>query len=312
MINKSLTKTVTIITLNIIFVYLIAKWLWLHVEYRDLINEAALLDRTSIVLTVLLVVVLNFFYGFRMALLLNIRLIPSIQIVILGFGFNSFFPFRLGEMVKIFFAKLFFRVDLSKTAVATVIEKGMDLVVVASLAFVFLFWNLKSLVLILLCMVALIIIVFIIQYRGFSLYIFDNKFVNSILQLIKMTFEKNKARLILLFTVIIWVLTCFVFFLFFNSNIVGDESFGIFDGITLLVFTTLSVAIPSMPASIGLFESGIVYYLMQHFHFLAEKAVAYALIFHLITIFPQIVMTVIILLLNANYSRKSGASLSVS
>ncbi len=265
----------SIILINIALSIFIARWLWLHVDFNLIINESMNLDRSSIILSVILGMLLYLFYGLRMALLLDIKLMSSTQIVIMGFGLNAFLPFRLGDVLKIFFAKQFFKIDLTKTSFATVIEKGMDLTVIGVLALIFIFGNTKYYVVLLFTL--LIIVALYISLKSTSIFKVRNQFVKYFISIMQSMLAKN---------------------MFYGST------FTFLDAITLLIFTTVSLSIPSMPASIGLFESGIVYYLTHHFHFLVEKAVAFALIFHLIMVLPQILFTVFILLINILNSEK--------
>jgi len=136
-----------------------------------------------------------------------------------------------------------------------------------------------------------------------------NHYINESIAVIKLILSKNKRKAIICCTLGIWVLTLLVFYIFFNGNIKGDVPFTILEAIILLIYTTLSLAIPSMPAGIGLFESGIVYYLTYHFHLSAEKAVTYAFIYHLIIVIPQVIFTGVILFINIVKSPKLRSAL---
>ncbi len=287
---------------NIILGILIVRWLWSHVDFNLIINESMSLDRSSIVLSVMLGMLLYLFYGLRMALLLDIKLMFSTQIVIMGFGLNACLPVRLGDVFKIFLTKQFFKIDLTKTSFATIIEKSLDLTVISFLALTFVFGNTKSYMG--LSLLILVIVALYMNFKNTSIFKIRNQFLKYFISVIQLMLAKNKHKSILFCTVGIWGLTWLVFYIFFNMNMISGHTFTVLDAITLLIFTTLSLSIPSMPASIGLFESGIVYYLTQHFHFLAEKAVAYALVFHLLMVLPQIIFTVIILLINIFNSEK--------
>lgn len=304
MINKRLVKIATIVLINFIIGFFIAKWVWVYVDFNLIIDESMSLDQTSLIISMFLGMFLYLLYGLRMALLLDINLLVSTQIVIMGFGLNAFLPFRLGDILKIIISKQFFKVDLTKTSFATVIEKGLDLTIIGSLALIFLFDIVKYSIPFFL--ISLVIWVLYIMVKSKLIPKINNKFVNKCISLIQVMLLQNKRKSIIFSTISIWVVTCIVFYVFFNFNIT-DGSFNYLDAIALLIFTTLSLSIPSMPAGIGIFESGIVFYLINHFHFTPEKAVAYAMIFHLLMILPQIVLTVIILFSNIIRSEKLGA-----
>lgn len=304
MINKQLIKIAGIALLNIILVVFIIRWLLLNVDFKLIINESMSLEKTSVITSVLIGMLLYLFYGLRMALLLDTRVATSTQIVILGFGLNAFLPFRLGDVLKIVIAKQFFKIDLTKTSFATILEKVLDLIVISCLTLIFIVGNTKY-------YAALILILggvtLYIGIKSNSIFNIKNILVNKFLSIMKLMLAKDKHKAIIFCTVSIWSLTCLVFYIFFSMNMSAGSVFTVFDAITLLIFTTLSLSIPSMPASIGIFESGIVYYLTHHFHFIAEKAVAYAILFHLMMIIPQIIFTVIILIINTISSERLGA-----
>lgn len=296
MISKRFVKIAGIIILNIILIGFLSRWLMLHVDFNLLMTEATQLNQTSIVVSVLLGISLYIFYGLRMALLLDIKLVPSTQIVIMGFGLNACLPFRLGDVFKIIFTRQFFKVDLTKSSFATVIEKALDLSIICLLALVFIFGNLKYYFAVLAGFLMLLVLVIFLKNNVISNL--KNHLLKSVLSIVQLMLAKNKLKAVVFCTVGIWGLTCLIFYLFFNQNMLPGQNFSFLDAITILIFTTFSLAIPSMPASIGLFESGIVFYLTQHFYFSAEKAVAYALIFHLIMIIPQVIFTILILFAN--------------
>jgi uncharacterized membrane protein YbhN (UPF0104 family) len=297
MLNKRLRKLISIISFNVIFIAVVAQWIMLHVDMDLILTEAMQLNQNSITLSLILGILLYFFYGLRLALFLDLKLSTSTQIVVMGFGLNAFLPFRLGDVLKILFAKQFFKVDLTKTSFATIIEKGLDLAAIGCLALIFMFGKITYNVILL---IAFAILVFPIIYFSSKRYLIskvEHFPLKNLLLTIQIMLAKKKHRTLVISTVAIWVLTSLIFYFFFNMNSTGD-SFTLIDAITLLIITTLSLSIPSMPASIGLFESGIVFLLTQKFHFIPEKAIAYALIFHLIMVLPQVVFTIIILVFN--------------
>lgn len=308
MTNKRSKKIAGIILVNITMAFLISRWLILHVDFNLIINESMNLDKSSIIWSMLLGISLYLFYGLRMALLLDINLKASTQIVIMGFGLNAFLPFRLGDVLKVVISKQFFKIDLSKTTIATFIEKGLDLSVISGLALIFIFGNFTYYIAIVLFFGVLTALY--IKLKGRSILKNHHFFVNKFIKLVQLMLAKNKLKFLIFSTICIWSITWLAFYTFFNMNMLSGDTFTVFDAICLLIFTTFSLCIPSMPASIGIFESGIVLYLINNFHFVAEKAVAYAIIFHLIIVLPQIIFTAAILLINVLRSLKLRTALN--
>ena len=70
----------------------------------------------------------------------------------------------------------------------------------------------------------------------------------------------------------------------------GQALFAPEDAVLLMLIITLSIAIPSAPAALGLFEAGIVAYLTQHNGIGNELALAAAVVFHVAVAFPQVLL----------------------
>lgn len=299
-------KILAISLVNIIFFVLAIKWLRLNINLNLVSYEMSRLNFWSIAISGSIGILLYLFYGIRMALLLDINVLPSSQIVVLGFGFNAILPFRFGELLKFIFAKQFFKINFTKIAFASVVEKLFDIMILASLGAIFL--SHRSSHFFLLGFVLLLLIIFfclkpfVIKFTVVS-RLFSDELAKSFSKIITI----NKLPELFLTTVIIWLFTCSIFFIFFNMNL-EFKSFVWVDAINLLLLTTLSLAIPSLPASVGLFESGIVYYLTTKFHINPNEAVAYSVVYHLIMVLPQIILSLGILLVNFRRIQKVGVT----
>lgn len=300
MLKAQYLKAAVILLFNVMFIILASRWFILHVDFKSILNEFYTIDQHSIYRALILGVVLYLFYGFRLALLLDLELLKGIQIVVMGFGLNALFPFRLGDLFKILFSKQFFKVDLTQSSFATVIEKGFDLIIIGSIALFFVAGGIKTFAITVIS-IGLIYLIYILLNSGAISQIPQIKIfkINQIIVKCSAILSKSKLKGLIASTLAIWVLTGYLFFTFFDLNIGSSEHFGVYDALALMVMTTLSLSIPSMPASLGVFESGIVYYLSNTFHFTPEKAVSYALIFHLVMIIPQVITTLFILLINS-------------
>jgi hypothetical protein len=98
--------------------------------------------------------------------------------------------------------------------------------------------------------------------------------------------------------------------MFFSTNL-SPVPLSISGAIFLLFTTALSFAIPYTFAGIGIFETAVVYYLINYLHIIPTKALALALVFHFATVLPQLVLlTVVALLHRARWSQVFNKKIS--
>ena len=96
-------------------------------------------------------------------------------------------------------------------------------------------------------------------------------------------------------SVAIWLCLFSLYYLFFSLNL-PSAHLSPNQTVCLLFMMTLSFAIPYSLGGIGIYETGIVYYLIKYLHVLPTKVLAFALIFHAATAIPQIIVMVSIFL----------------
>jgi uncharacterized protein (TIRG00374 family) len=117
---------------------------------------------------------------------------------------------------------------------------------------------------------------------------FYKKYVQQFLRGSKDILTKKNILGVGVYTLLIWVFTVMIFFIFFKQSLDSIE-FSLFDAVCLTLCTTLSLAVSTLPSSIGLFEAGVVYYLNEIKGVDQNTALALALVFHLLILLPQLV-----------------------
>lgn len=233
--------------------------------------------------------------------------------IAIGSMSNNLLPFRLAELVRVFY--LSWKSGVKKAVVfgTIVIERTIDIftLLLALLSLSLLFydeqWIRESCWIIALGFITLSLVILIIikhRERAFSIIerIFSNKyqnFKNGILSLYNNFTEglnvipgKKQFFMILLFSWSEWIaaLICTKFFL---------SGFGLvipWKGLLLLVVANnVSSAIPSAPSSIGVFEFFIKYSLVRAFSIDPDTALSFALVLHFVMVAPISIIGIVFL-----------------
>jgi hypothetical protein len=264
------------------------------------------------IVTVAINISVMVFYGLRMSLFLDLPFKKSFGIIMLGYGFNALLPFRLGEAAKIFYANRIYFVSATKLVRALFLEHLFDLTVVLFLGFMAIYFKqeiIKSGIIYLLAGIVLTLFLIMISFKEVFLKSPWGERLNRInifrrlSNVFDINMERKKLFSIAFCTIIIWFFNLsgiyYSFNLFFN-----DIQFSIINAVVLLIIMSLAIAMPSAPAGVGLYEAGIVAYLVYAFNISNERALASAFFFHLLVTIPQIIGTIILLLKNRMTGRK--------
>lgn len=287
------------LAINVLFFYLAGTWVYHNINLTLVMHDISHINKLSIGILAILSIVLIVPYTFRMAKLLDNDIPTCFKIIAMGFGFNSLLPFRIGDVVKIYFTKRFYKINIAKITYASVIEKLFDVALIAALGALFMLQTIHGNIVINVAIIttAAFTGIYLIQkYRHFILKIklIPQHISEHILNTMDEVLNSKKFNYLVGNTIAIWLYTAFVMYTFFGINL-GLAHFHVIDALCIIVIITFALSVPSTPASIGIFESGIVFYLTTQMHIAADKAVAYALILHLGVMLPQILVSLLIL-----------------
>lgn len=282
---------------------------WNNFDQSRFINQLFLIPHSLMITIVAINFCIIFFYGLRLMFLLETDYKASIAIASVGYAANNILPFRLGEVFRVYFANKKYGIPTTQTLVAMIFERVVDLFSISCLSFIIILlsaWVLpiatNSLYLILIG--PAIFLVFALIYPSQVKQILCRILPTSLIQRVIQSFYVEFMRIasyqrlagFSIYTLLIWVFTVMVFYIYFKGTL-PLEKFTILDAISLTVCTALSLAISSLPASVGLFEGGIVYFLHEIKHIEQSTALALAIILHLLIVIPQCLSMVYFLLI---------------
>lgn len=305
MIGKSYKLTFFML-INVALFFFIILWLKRHVEIPALEKNIHNVVPFSICTTLFLSFLLLVVYGFRLSCILQIEFSTSFGIACLGHGLNNIFPFRLGEAFKIILAQKIYVIPVVNMLIASFIEKFLDLLIIFLIGSILLYSK-------------AVVIKTNFFHTGFTLFIFFScaimcfcvaakkfrwnikcfnkiKIFGEARDFFKQIFNNKKKHEIIFSSMVIWGITFFIFYSFFSLNLSSLE-FHFSDAVTLLFLTTVSLALPSAPASLGVFEAAVVYGLIRCHGLDENVAVGLAIVFHFLVTLPQIILMGVILII---------------
>lgn len=276
--------------LNAGFFAFISYWLYRNVEFADLASQLKQIPLNAILIAMTMNVFVLLFYGSRLSTLLGGRLISGFLIAAMGFTFNSLVPFRAGEGVKIYFGHSYFDYAIGSVTAAVLLEKLYDVTAITILSLVILASADSRIIDPTLLLAAAVVIsmifagMFAFRLRGGVWRLPKWKIVtaarlDTILKQAERLVAQHRAARTVFFTASIWTTNvCLVYFAF--RTLLPEIDFTFIHATTLLIIGALAIAVPASPAGLGLFEAGIVAYLVNAYGVQKERAISAALAYH--------------------------------
>lgn len=320
-VKRKRYRYILVICFNVILFYLLYLWLQKNIKLHSLLFDVEHTSSAAIFFILLFYVFIMVIYGFRFALLLKSDFKKAFSIIGIGSGINNILPFRVGDVLRVYFAKRFYNFDMPHTLAATFIERYFDLIMLLVFGAIILLTHQFGLE-----VNAVYMFIILLSCSVLSIFLYRYLIVeNSYLKQLVCRSERVKRLLaavedvastpnkfpVLICSAFIWSAVLLVYYLFFKWNL-PHGSFGWGGAVFLLFTTTLSFAIPYAFASVGIFEAAIVYYLIKYLHIIPAKALALALVFHFVSAVPQIVIMLAIFIIHRSYWLKSARKAKVS
>ncbi len=288
-----------VVLFNAALIYLLSQFVVKNVHLRLLWEDVIHISQASIWVVAAIYTLVALVYGIRLALLMDVPVSKAFCIASIGNGLNRVLPCRLGDVLRIYFAKRFYRMRMTRMVSATFLERYSDMLILLLMAVVLIcsppyhhkstvyYLGLSLLGIALLCLY--LYRVLILKNTCFQRFCCRSRRVMHFLTFIhRMSFSKNRST-ILFSSAVIWASIIIAYDVFFQINLLG-VSFSWTDAVFLCFTATLSFAIPYSIGSIGVFESTVTYYLMNHLHVMATDAIALALVFHFFMALPQLIL----------------------
>lgn len=247
------------------------------------------LSLSAILATLFLIVFVQWLYACRVACILQRPMAEAFWMSVSGHAFNNIIPFRVGDVCRVLLAKKMFNMPASQSLFSLGLEHSVDFSAV--LLFATLALTTAQLAIqqqvnfsinIYYVLPVLITLLLFLRWQPTAyrkIYCPLLAFVRDVLAQVT-TITWKKVLSILLYSIAIWSCTLLMFYTFFNLS--NPIPFSVMDSICLLILTTMALFIPSMIAGLGLFESGIVFYLVNQYDIAIEVALAQAIVFHLL------------------------------
>ena len=291
--DGKLLRNLAVVGLNLVIFYFLIRWCSDNIRLDLLARQVARLPPMGVLLTLVLNLLAIALYALRLGVLIGERFQTSLSTTLLGFGFNSLLPFRLGELARLYYAKRYFFIPTTSLFAASLVEKLLDLSALAVLATLIVMLSTTNVIhkTIVVALVAVVVAgyVGVLSYRKLAHYLEQAAGTSVRLQaLLAALHEQSRLHhlyRIVRYTLAIWALNTIVVYVGFSSFL-PDYSISFLDAIALLLISALAIAIPTAPAGVGLFEAGIVAYLTQIRAVPSELALAAAVVFHLALILP--------------------------
>ena len=295
------------IIFNVVLFYFLYLWLQKNIQFHALLHDMKRMSIFSIVVTMSLYGVLLVLYSVRFSLLLNIPYKQSMCIIGISNGINHILPFRLGDILRMYFARQFYDIEISRTLAATFMEKYYDLVILLLFGVILLFSRQYGLqgdamyffsTLLSCSVLSVVFYRYLIVKEGMiKSFVHRFKRIKPLLNAIEeITTSGNKLRVSGL-TLLIWAMLLFIYYNFFKMNL-GPPSFSMIGALFILFATTLMFAVPYTFGATGIFEASIVYYLIRFHHASPVAALALALVLHFATALPQVIVMLYFLIVN--------------
>ncbi len=313
------SSTFVLLGLNLLIYLLLTLWVSENIHTERLVDYFRQVPVWALLGSLLINLLLLVMYGVRMALLAGRDFRAAFSIINIGYALNALLPLRLGEAIKLYLSHRLFRIPMTGIFAASVAEKLIDLVMILLLgttALVFAAGEfIQASALLSICVLVSISIAVILIFRSHVVNVIRLFPRGSRLRRISIELHKHASEYpvsrLLLVTIGIWFLNISLVFFSFNTYL-PEFRIGLLEAVELLVVMALAIAIPSAPAGIGLFEAGIVAYLTQKSSVGNEAALAVASVFHITIIFPQLVVTGLLLWIRSGIALKVKAEDSLN
>jgi hypothetical protein len=295
--GREIFRTIGIVALNVAIFYFLIRWCLENIRGDELMRQVTQVPLGAMVAAVAVNLLAICFYGLRLAVLTGQRFSVSLAVVILGFGLNAVLPFRFGELARLYYGQRLYSIPAPRLLAVAFVEKLCDVAALALLACVTL--TLANVPFIhkgvAITLIAVVAVGFVaaFTYRKLvtriGILMSRNDHLHAFHLALHEQSHLHHLKAISACTLAIWLLNILVVYVAFAGSL-PSAGVGIADAIALLLVSALAISIPTAPASIGVFEAGIVVYLTRALLVDNESALAIAVVFHLAVILPQLVI----------------------
>jgi uncharacterized membrane protein YbhN (UPF0104 family) len=226
------------------------------------------------------------------------NLLVSSKALFFGYGVNNLLPAKLGEIAKAAYLTRAKGIPATVSLCAVFWERLADLnVVLAFSVTIGLWYGVTQLYLPLLCGMAIIWVTLLLLFRFPGAFIRmacilpagrPRDFAGSAIERLGDAQKRPKWPWLLLYSFAVWC--SFILFTFWFFAVVCDNNIGIMGAALVCIAGGVGMILPSMPASLGAYEAGVVAALTI-LGTDKEAALSAALALHMINIIPPVLFT---------------------
>jgi len=244
--------------LGIIISFICLYFVYSTFDSNGIMNQMIKLNFTYLFLAISCLFISLLIRAFRWNLLFydnNVKKYDLYRSEVLGFWGNSIFPLKMGELIKIHYAKKLTSKSYTFVFGTIILERLIDFILIIPFIFIFQIYFPSELILGKISFFIFLIPLTILSYLIYK-YIFPRLKENILStvdkNLIKTTIDQR--NLILLSTIAIWILI-FLDVYFVQASLQLDLGFK--DCFSIMILGTIIYAVPSLPGGLATFHLAI-------------------------------------------------------
>tara|TARA_A100001015_G_C15026146_1_gene730587 strand:+ start:1536 stop:2486 length:951 start_codon:yes stop_codon:yes gene_type:complete len=279
-ISRDFFSTKSLIGISISFICLY--YVYLNFNFNSFIGHIITLDFSLLFLSLFTIFLSLIVRAIRWKMIFNsndILIYDLYRSEVLGFWGNSLFPLKLGELMKIHYAKILTQKKYSTVLGTIIIERLADFIIIAPFLILlyiyfpgdFFIGKIESLIILIILFSSLTLL---LKYVFVSL---KNKIKNIFKGFKIFEISKNKNS-ILFSTIILWVLI-FLDVYFIQASMI-DLDLTLFECFCIMLVGTIVYIIPSSPGTFGTFHLAIQEFMIVFLDKSESISIAFAFILH--------------------------------
>lgn len=230
-----------------------------------------------------------------------VAMIFAVKAVTLANGLNVILPGRLAELLKATYLKDHAGVRISTGLSAVVLERTIDILIVAALGFVSFALTVVQLDLrvvmafgavgLTILFVALIGQSMVRRFASALPWRRPAVFIMQMYEHFASTVRSTNFLQAVAFSIITWMFSFLTVFVFLN--IAGGKTVGLSDALLVLVFTAIGAAVPILPGGLGTYEiAGVL--ALRYLGFELNDAILMTLTLHMVQVLPILLCALMI------------------
>ena len=291
--------------LNACFFAFLSYWLYHNIEFAELLLRLKQIPIYGVLIAMMINLCVLLFYASRISALLNRSLLSCFIIATMGFSFNSLMPFRAGEGVKIYFGHSYYDHAISELGAVVLLEKLYDATAIIVVSLLILASSNAQIVEPRVSIAAALIVfivfcvIFVLRRKGVVWSLPESRIakaarLDAFFKQAWLLVAGHKVARTAAITAAIWTTNVCLVYIAFRA-LLPEIDFDFIHAMAILTIGALAIAVPSSPAGLGIFEAGIVAYLVSVYGIQKEQAISAALAYHFSITAPHTLIIVVFL-----------------